>query len=383
MLAAMCGRILTCAGTDYESGVILVKDGSILDIGHNIPIPAECPVLDLSEYTIIPGMIDAHTHLGINEESIGAPGIDNNEVSETVLPSLRVIDGINPLEEGLQDAYSGGVTTTMVLPGSMNVIGGQTAIIKTHGTCVDDMVIRAPAGLKVALGENPKSKDEQRPSHPRTRMGIANLLRKACVSGLNYMQGSRNEERDLDAEVMAALLRGEFPIMAHAHRADDIITAVRICREFNLKLVIQHGTEAHRVAKYLAVNEVPVLVGSTFTSRVKVELQQRTYRTPAMLVQEGIKFALITDHPIIPINMLRLQAAVAAREGISENVALKAITIFPAEILGISHRVGSLEKGKDADFVALTGHPLDVRSKVACVVMQGQVIYKQTEYNEA
>ena len=382
MLAVLCGRILTCAGTDCKNGIILEKDGRILNIGQNIPIPTECPVLDLSAYTIIPGMVDAHTHLGINEESIGTPGVDNNEVSEIVTPSLRVIDGINPLEEGLQDAYSGGVTTTMVLPGSMNVVGGQTAIIKTHGICVDDMALREPAGLKVAFGENPKTKYQQRTDYPRTRMGIANLLRKACLSGINYTLNNSNEERDLDAEVMAALLRGDFPMMAHAHRADDIMTALRICLEFGIKLVIQHGTEAHRVSRYLAANEVPVLVGPTFTSRVKVELQQRTYLTPALLVQEGIKFALITDHPVIPVNMLRLQAAVAAREGLSDSDALKAITIYPAEILGIAHRVGSLEKGKDMDFVALSGNPLDVRSKVVCVVMQGQVVYKQTEDNE-
>ncbi|MDA8233582.1 MAG: amidohydrolase [Clostridia bacterium] len=378
MHAITNGRVLTMAGKDYDKGTILIKEGKILAIGADIPIPAGTDITDVAGKVVMPGFIDAHSHVGIMEE-IFHEGDDGNEISEPVTPHLRAIDGINPEDLGFKDALLGGVTTVVATPGSANVIGGEMVAIKTHGAIVDEMVIKAPAGLKVAFGENPKRVYGTQKKAPVTRMATAGLLREALVKAQNYankldkgrQDSSQLPERDLRLETLVKVLKREIPLRAHAHRADDIVTAIRIAEEFNLDLIIEHCTEGYKIASFLADKKIPAVVGPTMTNRAKVELKDRSVMTPGLLSNAGVKVAIMTDHPVIPINYLSLMAALAVKEGMSPQAALEAITIEAARICRIDSRVGSLEVGKDADIIILDGHPLDLQTRVEKVFING------------
>lgn len=383
MLVALTGgKVYTITGGILDDATVLIRDGKIEQVG-SVDIPEGATVIDASAKLVFPGFIDAHAHLALHEEGLGWEGNDVNEASDPVTAHVRAIDGINPADEGIKDAIAGGITAAWVAPGSANVIGGEGVTIKLDGDTVDDMVIKASSGLKAAFGENPKRVYSQKKTMPSTRMGVAAVLRDALNRGRNYLKkmekaekdGDDAFERDLKLEPIARVLKGEMPLRLHAHRADDIVTALRIADEFEITLVIEHCTEGHRVASQLASRNVTAVVGPTLTARRKVELRERNLGTPAEMHRHGVKFALTTDHPVIPIQYLTLTAAMAVREGLPEEEALKAITLNAADIAGVGDRIGSIEPGKDADLVVWNGHPLDLRSRAETVLINGRVVH--------
>lgn len=373
MLAILGGTVYTVSGDIVPNACLLIDQGKFLAVGSRLAIPHDALCLNVTNKVIIPGLIDCHTHLGIAEEAVGTAHIDKNEVNQPICPHLRALDGINPEDRGLEDAYTSGTTTIIVTPGSENVIGGQSIAIKTYGKVIDHMIMRQPAGIKMAFGENPIQMYMKKDRAPSTRMTIAAMIRENLIAALNYEKDLANGKvgRNLKMEALLMLLHGEIPLRAHAHAADDIMTAIRIADEFGLKLTIEHATSGHKIAEELARRSIAATVGPSITARVKVELKDRTYRTPAILHQAGVKIALITDHPFLPVSSLRLEAALAIREGLPETVALRAITLSAAEIIGVSDRVGSIEPGKDADFVILDGPPFAVSTKVEHVFING------------
>lgn len=382
MLAITNVRIITVTQGVIERGTVFIEGSQIKAIGEEIAIPEGAQVIDGVGKVLTPGLIDAHSHAGLDEEGFGSEGWDYNEATDPATPWLRAIDGINPSEMGLRDAAFNGITTVCVVPGSANVIGGEGIIIHTYGDVVDEMVVSRDAGLKVAFGENPKRVYQEQKKMPTTRMGTAAILRENLVRATNYMakleQGQRDPDkapdRDLRMETLVRVLRREIPLRAHAHRADDIMTALRIAEEFKVRIVIEHATEGQKIAGQLAQRRVPAVVGPSLSSRSKVELRQLDFATPAVLTKAGVKVALTLDHPVIPLKYLPVVAALAVRAGLPEEEAWKAITINPAEILGIDQRVGSIEVGKAADLVLWSGDPLDVRSRAEKTIIGGRLI---------
>ncbi|WKV09819.1 amidohydrolase [Thermoanaerobacterium sp. CMT5567-10] len=378
------GKVLTMAGKNYDKADVLIDDGKILDVGEEIIAPLDAEVIDVSGLTVMPGMIDAHCHLGMWENAVGFEGADGNEETDPITPQLRAIDGINPMDKYFQEAYEAGVTTAVTGPGSANVIGGQFAAIKTYGKRIDDMIIKEPIAVKVAFGENPKSVYNEQHKMPMTRMGIAALLRQELIKAQEYIEDmekyadddEKRPSRDLGLEVLAKVLKREIPLKAHAHRADDIFTALRIAKEFNVDITLDHCTEGHLIVDYLVKENAKVIVGPSLSERSKVELSNLTFKTPGILSKAGLDVAIMTDHPVIPLNYLPICAGLAVREGMDEMEALKAITINPAKIVGISDRVGSIEKGKDADIAVLDGSPIEIKTKTKYVFVNGQLVYE-------
>lgn len=371
-------------GKNYETGDILVENGKIVAVGAKLNIPPYAVIEDASGALVMPGLIDAHCHVGIVEEIYREEGDDCNEHTDPVTPHLRAIDAVNPADLGFRDAMAGGVTTVVTGPGSANVVGGEMVALKTCGTVVEDMIIKAPIGLKAALGENPKRSYGSQKKMPATRMASAALLREALAKAQDYQRKIKTTgksaaalDRDLKMEPLVRVLRREIPLRVHAHRADDIMTAIRIAREFNVDLVVEHCTEGHLVAEQLAAYGVRVVVGPVITNRAKVELMNRSLETAAALARAGVRFALMTDHPVVPIQYLLLSAGLAVRGGLSEEQALSAVTLDAARLLGLEHRVGSLEAGKDADIVIFNGHPFDLRTVVEKVFIEGKVVYNK------
>lgn len=373
--AIIGAKIYPVQGAALAQGTILIKDGKIEAIEPGRVTPEGYEVIDATGLVATPGLIDAHTHVGISEEGIGWEGEDYNETTDPITPHLRAIDGIFPADLGFVDARQGGVTSVGIHPGSANVIGGQGAALKTLGRTIEEMVLKAPAVMKGAFGENPKRVYSNQKKSPSTRIGTAGVLREALVKAQNYRRknGKEDFERDLSQEAMVALLEGELPFFAHAHRADDIMTALRISKEFDLKLVVQHATEAHLIADILAEESIPVVVGPSMTNRSKVELRNRTFETPAVMAKHGVEFCIMTDHPVIPIQYLPVCVRLAIKEGLPFDAALKAVTLTPAKLLGIADRVGSLEAGKDADITLWPGEPFVDTEKPEQVLIGGQL----------
>lgn len=373
------------AGT-MDPGYIVMENGKILEVAEGEPASGPgADMIDLKGKHVMPGLIDCHTHLGILEEKMGEIGKDNNETSMPLAPGLRALDGVNPNDPGFADALRNGITTVMTGPGSNIPVGGLNLALKTHGSIIDRMVIKDPTGLKIALGENPIKTFSQGNEMPVTRMGTAALIRSLFLRAQDYAglkaQG-RLEYRDLNMEAVLLALNGDIPIRVHAHRADDIVTGIRLAEEFGLRIVIEHGTEAYLIRDYLKEKNVPVAIGPMITPRDKMELKNRSYDTARELAEAGVMIAIITDHPYNSIEHLRLSAIIAHQEGLSGPDALKAITINPASILGIDDRLGSLDAGKDADIVVLNGHPLDMDSKVERVYISGDLVYQRGRQDE-
>jgi imidazolonepropionase-like amidohydrolase len=385
-VAIVGGRVVPIAGDPVERGTILVTDGKIAAVGADLAIPADVPVIDATGSWVLPGFIEAHGHVGVHEEAEGWAGQDTNEMTEPVTAQVRAIDAINPADLGFRDAIAGGVLAVNVNPGSGNPIGGQTAAVKCWGRTVDEMLLRAPSGMKSALGENPKRVYGDQNKTPSTRLGTAAVIRGALVDATNYLQRLEAEEhkpagdrkpvdRDLKLEALGQVLRREIPWRQHCHRADDIATAIRIADEFGYDLVIDHGTEAHLLADIIAARGIPVIIGPLIISRTKVEVRNRSMANPGKLAAAGVTIAITTDHPVVPINFLAHQAALSVKEGLDRETALRALTINPARIAGIDDRLGSIEVGKDADLVIWSGDPLDVLSRVQHALIEGVEIY--------
>ncbi|MDU2065536.1 MAG: amidohydrolase [Sporomusaceae bacterium] len=376
MIALINAMIYTMAGTIYEKGTVLVDDhGKIAAVEQSVEIPSTAHVVDCGGKVITPGLIDAHTHLGVYEEGIAWAGEDVNEKSDPVTPALHTLDAIHPGDIGLKEAYQNGVTTVMIAPGSANAIGGQCVIAKTKPRAtVEEMIIREKAGLKIAFGENPKRcYGAQQNKKPLTRMATACLIRETFMKGLQYIKDreSGKVSPDLALEAIARVLRREMPVRAHAHRSDDIVTAVRIAKEFSIDLIIEHGTESYMVADLLQRNQIPVIVGPTLTTRSKLELKDKNMATPAELKKAGVLFAMMSDHPVIPSCFLSIYAGLATRFGLANDEALAMITSNAAKILQLSDRVGTLAPGMDADLVVWSGHPFQLSSKVEFVMVDG------------
>lgn len=379
------GNLHTMAGCVYENGYIVLENGKIQQIGPKEETPDSYAgeIMDAAGSTILPGLVDAHTHMGLFEDSLGFEGEDGNEDTDPTTPQMRVIDAINPMERSFAEAVDAGVTTVVVSPGSTNPAGGQIAAIKTYGRRIDDMVIRQPLAMKFALGENPKYVYHEKGQTPTTRMATAAILRELLKKAREYAQNLEHsvEEEDFDEpeydaklEALLPLLRKEIPAHFHAHRADDIFTAIRIAKEFDLDYVILHGTEGHLVADILAEEGTKLIIGPSMTDRSKPELTNLDTRAAAILYQAGVPFSICTDHPETPEKYLMDCAGLAVRNGLVEEAALEAITIRSAEIAGIADRVGSLEVGKDGDLVCYTGNPLDYRTRVQAVIIEGKIV---------
>lgn len=370
-------RIYVGTGEVLENASILVKDGKFAQV--NVVDEIECDVIDLQGKTITPGLIDVHTHLGVFEDGVGQDGHDFNEMSSPVTPHVRALDGINPNDLAFLDARKGGVTTVQIMPGSANVIGGEMVTVKTYGKIVDKMAIKKVSGLKAATGENPRRVYGSKGKMPVTRMGVAALLRKKLVDGENYLKklAEGKAERDLELEGIAKVLKREIPLRIHAHRSEDIQTALRIKREFNIDITIEHCTEGHLIADYIAEHGVRVSVGPTMSSRSKLELSNMGWHTLPILEKAGVPVSITTDHPVVPIEHLMTSAIYAAKDGyFSEQSALKAITLHAAKHLGLDDRIGSIEEGKDADFVIWDGDPFDLRTEVIATYIDGKVVYE-------
>ncbi|MFY9569327.1 MAG: amidohydrolase [Acetivibrionales bacterium] len=389
MLLVKNARILTMTGVDYNNGYIAAEGEKITALGDDTAElarleAAASEVIDAKGCHVLPGFVDAHCHVGMWEDSVGFEGDDGNETSDPVMPHLRAIDAIYHADRAFVEARENGVTTVVTGPGSANVIGGQFAALKTYGRRVEDMMIKEPVAMKVAFGENPKTAYHDKRQAPMTRMATAALLRENLIKAAEYKELKEEYEADkencdkpdydMKMEALLKVLKGEIPLKAHAHRADDILTAIRIAKEFGLAITIEHCTEGYLITDILREENVSVITGPFLTDRSKIELRNQSAKAPGILSKAGIKTAIMTDHPCTPVQYLSLCAAVAVKEGMDETEALRAITINAAEIAGIDDRVGSLEVGKDADIIIIDGHPLELRSRVLYTIINGQVV---------
>lgn len=377
------GKIFTMAGQIYESGTIEIENGKIKSVREGV-MAEQLPdsrerVLHVPGAWVMPGLIEAHCHMGITEEKKGMEGDDCNENVEPSTPYLRAIDAINTMDAAFDDAVRAGITSAMIGPGSSNVVGGQFAFIKTKGRRIDDLIVLAPAAMKIAFGENPKVNYSGQGKSPVTRMAIASILREELFKARQYQvkKAKRDEdfEEDFRMEPWLPVLRGEIPLKAHVHRADDIFTVIRIVREYGLSVTLDHCSEGHLIAPYLAEEGFPAIVGPDLSSRTKIEVQNMAFKTAHVLQAAGIRTAITTDHPVSLIQSLPLCAGLAVKAGLPMEEGLKAITINPAIICKVADRVGSLEVGKDGDIAIFDGNPMEVFTKTLYTIIDGRVVY--------
>ncbi len=380
MLLIKNGYIKTMAGPDLEKGCVLLgDDGKIVAVGPELDCPAQAQIIDAQGRLVTPGCVDAHCHIGLDNQAMGWEGRDYNEIVEPITPQMRAIDSINPQDEAFGDALRGGVTTACTGPGSANVIGGTFVAIKLAGKRVDDMIIKDPLAMKCAFGENPKRCYGQgMKKTPMTRMAVAALLRETLFKARRYMEEKQagSNAFDMKMEAMLPVMEKKIPLKAHAHRADDILTAIRVAKEFDVDITLDHCTDGAQIAQELAEEGKPCFVGPSLGSKTKIELANKSFATARILNEAGLNVSIITDAPVIPLQYLPLCAGLAVREGLKTQQAWKAITINPANATGIGDRVGSLEPGKDADVVIWTEDPLTTIGAEAWVtVVDGKIVY--------
>lgn len=380
------GHVKTMAGPDLECGDVLIENGKIKEVGTGLTAPEGATVIDAAGRIVAPGFIDAHCHIGLDNEGMGWEGMDYNEIVDPCTPQLRGIDSINPIDEAFMNAVKGGVTTAVTGPGSANVIGGTFAAIKLYGKRVDKMILKDPVAMKVAFGENPKRCYSNMKKSPSTRMATAALLREMLFKTKRYIEDKEEAEKngtkapafDMKLEAMIPVLKKEIPLKAHAHRADDIFTSIRIAREFDVDITLDHCTDGSLIADELAEEGLPAFVGPSLGKKSKIELANKSFETPGILTKAGVKVSIITDAPVIPLQYLPMCAGMAVKAGLDIEEAWKSITINPATAIGIAGRVGSLEVGKDADVVIHNGNPLtDIDSSVATAIIDGKIIYQE------
>jgi imidazolonepropionase-like amidohydrolase len=382
MLLIQNGYIKTMAGADIENGAVLIDDnGKIAAVGTDLVAPSGARVIDAGGRLVTPGCVEAHCHIGLDNEAVGWEGHDYNDAADPITPQMRAIDAIYPQDEAFENAIKSGVTSACTGPGSANVVGGTFAAIKLVGNRVDNMIIKYPLAMKCAFGENPKRVYGQGgKKSPMTRMGTAALLRELLFKTRRYLadkEAGKNPGFDMKLEAMIPVIKGELPLKAHAHRADDILTAVRIAKEFDVKLTLDHCTDGAVIADELAKEGYPCFVGPSLGKKSKVELVNKSFSTPAVLQAAGVQISIITDAPVIPLHHLPMCAGLAANAGLPADEAWRAITINPATLTGIGDRVGSLEVGKDGDVVIWTADPITTVGGAAYVtVVDGKVVYE-------
>ena len=369
-------------GEDIENGAILLgDDGKIAAIGTDIEAPADAAVIDAEGKLVTPGCVEAHCHIGLHNEAVGWEGRDYNESVDPITPHMRAIDSIYPQDEAFENAIQGGVTTACTGPGSANVVGGSFAVIKLVGNRVDNMIVKHPAAMKCAFGENPKRVYGQgSKKSPVTRMATAAILRELLFKSRRYLADKEagKDVFDMKLEAMIPVMKGEIPLKAHAHRADDILTSIRIAKEFGVKLTLDHCTDGSVIADELAKEGYPAFVGPSLGSKSKIELINKAFTTPADLTKAGVNVSIITDAPVIPLQHLPMCAGLAANAGLGYEAAWRAITINPARALEIDSRVGSLEVGKDADVVIWTADPITSVGAEACMtIVDGKIAYQK------
>lgn len=380
------GKILTMAGKEIADGVVYIKDGKIAAVGSRQeievrPEPDE-QVITVKDGIIMPGIIEAHCHMGITEEKKGMEGDDCNETVNPITPYLRAIDAINTMDAAFDDAVRAGITTAMIGPGSSNVVGGQFALLKTKGRRVDDLIVKAPAAMKVAFGENPKVNYSGQGKSPSTRMAIAAMLREELTRAKEYLKNKEQAQKDnapfeqnFALECWIPVLKGEIPLKAHVHREDDIFTAIRIAKEFQLRMTLDHCSEGHLIAEELAMEGFPAIVGPDLASRSKIEVQNMAFKTAGILNKAGVMTAITTDHPVSLIQSLPLCVGLAVKAGLAMEEGYKAMTIYPAIICEAADRIGSLEVGKDADIAIFDGNPMEVFTKTLYTIIDGRIVY--------
>lgn len=389
MVVIIHGNIKTMEQQDYTDGYLCIEEGKISAVGPMTEFQEEqwlmgkeVQVIHAKGNLVMPGIIEAHCHMGITEEKKGMEGDDCNENVNPITPYLRAIDAINPMDAAFDDALRAGITGAMIGPGSSNVVGGQFAFLKTHGRCIDKMIVKAPAAMKVAFGENPKVNFSGQNTSPSTRMAIASMLREELTKAKSY-QKKRNEnpdqEPDFRYECWLPVLERKIPLKAHAHRADDILTAVRIAREFRLRMTLDHCSEGHLILAELKEAGVPAIVGPDMASRNKIEVQNMAFKTAGLLSQAGILTAITTDHPVSRIQFLPICAGLAVKAGMAMEEGLRAITIHAARICGVDDRTGSLAVGKDGDVAIFSGNPMEVFTRTLCTIIEGKIVF----YDEA
>ncbi|MDE6203356.1 MAG: amidohydrolase [Lachnospiraceae bacterium] len=392
MLYIIGGKILTMAGEIWEKGYICIENGKIRELGPMkdgapFPLPegGRAEVVNALGLLVMPGLIEAHCHMGITEEKKGMEGDDCNETVDPITPYLRAIDAINPMDAAFDDAVRAGITSAMIGPGSANVAGGAFAFVKTCGRCIDDLIVSAPAAMKIAFGENPKVNYSGQGKSPATRMAIAAMLREELFKAQRYYEkkcaGMKREEEDFRYECWIPVFEKKIPLKAHVHRADDIQTAIRIAKEFRLDMTLDHCSEGHLIVEEVKKSGFPAIVGPDLSSRSKIEVQNMAFKTIGILNQAGVKTAITTDHPVSLIQSLPICAGLAVKSGLDEMEALKSITIYPAQICRTDHRVGSLEVGKDADIAIFDDLPLKVSARTMCTIIDGQTVYSDESFS--
>lgn len=383
------GHIKTMAGQEYNTGYLFIRDGKIKELGLGAPPKellekeeTEGIVLDVEGALVMPGIIEAHCHMGITEEKKAMEGDDCNENVEPVTPFLRAVDAINTMDAAFHDAIRAGITSAMIGPGSANVVGGQFAFLKLHGRRIDDLIVKAPAAMKVAFGENPKVNFSGQSKSPVTRMAIASMLREELTCAKEYWKNKKKNQKDFEQdyryECWIPVFERKIPLKAHVHRADDIFTAIRIAKEFNLKMTLDHCSEGHLIAEELAKEGFPAIVGPDLASRSKIEVQNMAFKTVGVLNRAGVMTAITTDHPVSLIQSLPLCAGLAVKAGLDMEEGYKAMTIYPATICGVNDKVGSLEVGKDADIAIFDGNPMEVFTQTLYTIINGQIIYDKS-----
>lgn len=382
MLLIKNGYVKTMAGPDLDKGCILIDgNGKIAAVGAELTAPEHATVIDAGGRLVTPGCVEAHSHIGLWEYGIGWAGADGNEACDPITPHLRAIDSINPMDKSFSLALKGGVTTACTGPGSANVVGGTFAAIKLYGKRIDNMIIKNPVAMKCAFGENTKSTYGKNGKSPKTRMANAAMLRELLFKTKRYFEdqeAGKNPAFDIKLEAMIPVIKGEIPLKAHAHRADDILTAIRIAKEFGVKLTLDHCTEGALIADELAKEGYAAFVGPTLGMPGKNETINKSFETPAALHKAGVPISIITDHDVIPQENLPMCAALAVNAGLDVEEAWRAITVNPANQTGIGERVGSLETGKDADIVIWTADPMTaIGAHAYMTLIDGNIVYRE------